>query len=234
MDEQVHIFFNLIHFKSKKIRKGVVKKMSRANGHKKLISGTIFINKKGERMMIAEYDRYEGNNHYYRCISIDIMEDESREEIKSFQFSAIRSKSWTFGNSRKKYDDYDLYICTRRMFDHINSRIRTQNSYKKIENRFNNFQEFFNFVSKECEEDKTLRDKIVKKEVELDKDLLNFILQNDNKEYSEHTCLFVERTVNRSLIKNILKTGNLKIAEETLKLINPEKAKRPDIAVSSL
>ena len=120
------------------------------------------------------------------------------------------------------------------MFDHINSRIRTQNAYKKIVNRFNNFQEFHNFALKECEEDRALRDKIVNKEVELDKDLLNFILKNETKEYSENTCLFVERTVNRSLIKNILKTGNLKIAYETLKLINPEKAKRLDAGTPSL
>jgi len=208
--------------------------MSRANAHKKLKAGTIFMNKKAERMMIREYDRYEGNNHYYKCISIDILEDENREEIKSFQFSAIRSKSWTFHTSRKKYDDYDLYICIRRMYDHINSRIRTQNSYKKIINRFGSFQDFFNFVLNECKEDRTLRDKIVKKEVELDKDLLNFILKNEIKEYSEHTCLFVERTTNRSLIKNILKTGNLKIAYETLKLISPKKAKRPNAGTFSL
>lgn len=206
----------------------------RANAHRKLTAGTIFVNKKGERMMIAEYDKYEGNNHYYRCISIDIWEDESREETKTFQFSAIRSKTWTFGSSRKKYEDYDLYICSRRMFDHINSRIRTQNAYKKIVNRFDSFQDFFNFVLEECKEDRTLRDKIVKKEVELDKDLLNFILKNEIKEYSQNTCLFVERTTNRSLIKNILKTGNLKIAYETLKLINPEKAKRLDAGTPSL
>jgi len=72
MDEQVYIFFKIIHIRSKKTRKGVVKKMSRANGHRKLTAGSIFINKKGERMMIAAYDRYEGNNHYYKCISIDI------------------------------------------------------------------------------------------------------------------------------------------------------------------
>ena len=234
MDEQVYIFFKIIHIRSKKTRKGVVKKMSRANGHRKLTAGSIFINKKGERMMISEYDKYKGNNHYYRCISIDIWEDEGREEIKTFQYSAIRSKTWTFRSSRKKYDDYDLYICSRRMYDHINSRIRTQKSYKKIVNRFDTFQDFYNFVLEECKEDKTLRDKIVKKEVELDKDLLNFILKNETKEYSEHTCLFVKRTVNRSLIRNILRTGNLKIAYETLKLINPEKAKRPDTAISSL
>jgi len=193
--------------------------------HEKLTAGTLYINRKGERMMIQGYDRYEGNNHYYTCISIDILEDENREETKSIQYSAIRSKSWTFRSDKRKYEDYDLYICTRRMYDHINSRIRTQNSYKKIVNRFNSFQDFFNFVLNECQEDETLRDKIINKKVELDKDLLNFILKNETKEYSEHTCLFVERTTNRSLIKNILKTGNLKIAEETLKIINSKKAK---------
>lgn len=197
----------------------------RTNAHRKLTAGTLYINAKGERMMIREYDRYEGNNHYYKCISVDALEDEDREEIKTFQFSAIKSKTWTFNTNRRKYDDYDLYVCTRRMFDHINSRIRTQKAYADIENKFINFQEFHNFVLKECEADITLRDKIVNKEVELDKDLLNFILKNDSKEYSENTCLFVDRTTNRSLIKIILKTANVKIAEETLKLINPKKAK---------
>lgn len=197
----------------------------RTNAHMKLTAGTLCINTRGERMMIQQYDRYKGNNHYYKCISIDILEDENREVFKSFQYSAIRSKSWTFNTNRRKYDDYDLYICSRRMYDHINSRIRTQKAYADIENKFINFKEFYDFVLEECEADKTLRNKIVSKEVELDKDLLNFILKNENKEYSENTCLFVETSTNRSLIKNILRTGNMKIAEETLKIINPKKAK---------
>ena len=73
----------------------------RANAHTKLKPGTIFINKKGERMMIRDYDRYKGNNHYYKCISIDLLEDETEKKLKLFNFPQLEARAGHLATAEK-------------------------------------------------------------------------------------------------------------------------------------
>lgn len=205
--------------------------MARAK-HTQLKAGTIFESNRGEKVEVLELAYMENNNYYYECMNLDTA------EIKIIQYSNLIRGSFSF-EARYKYDDRILYIVLRRAYDHIIERLKYRKSYQQVQNKFENFESFYNFFVLYFEENKHLYDDFVSGKLEIDKDLLSeFYIRTGKlqmREYSKDTILLVTKNENNSEIKKVIKSDNMQRIENLMQEISKRrKAKRPDAGTSSL
>ena len=200
--------------------------------HRILKAGTIFINKKGEKVEIVEYSHFKNGNYYYDCMDLET------GETKIIQYSNLKSGNFTF-QARYTYSDRQLYFVLRRAYDHIAERLRHRKSYADVRNRFENFEEFYNFFILYFEENPHLYDDFIIGKLEIDKDLLSeFYLKSgklEMKEYSEDTILLVTKNENNSEIRKAIHSGDMaKIESLIQEIFRRRKEKRPNAETFSL
>ena len=200
--------------------------------HKILKAGTIFENNRGEKVEIVEYSHYENGNYYYDCLNLETA------ETKIIQYSNLRSGNFTF-QARYTYSDRQLYFVLRRTYDHIAERLRHRKSYADVRNRFETFEEFYNFFVFYFEENPHLYDDFISGKLEIDKDLLSeFYLRSGKltmKEYSKDTILLVTKNENNSEIRKAIHSKDTQRIESLIQeIFRRRKEKRPNAGTFSL
>lgn len=200
--------------------------------HRILKAGTLFKSNRGEKVEIVEYSHFENGNYYYDCINTET------GETKIIQYSNLKSGNFTF-QARYTYSDRQLYFVLRRVFDHIEERLRYRKSYADVKNKFETFEEFYNFFVLYFEENPHLYDDFINGKLEIDKDLLSeFYLKSgklEMKEYSKDTILLVTKNENNSEIKKAIHSKDMaKIESLIQEIFRRRKEKRPNAGTFSL
>ena len=200
--------------------------------HKSLEAGAVFTSNRGEKVEVLEFSHCENNNYYYDCMKTET------GETKIIQYSNLKSGNFTF-QARYTYSDRQLYFVLRRAFDHIVERLKYRKSYADVKNKFENFEEFYNFFVLYFEENPHLYGDFLSGKLEIDKDLLSeFYLKSGKlhmKEYSRDTILLVTKNENNSEIRKAIRSGDMAKIESLIReIFRRRKAKRPNAGTFSL
>ncbi len=174
--------------------------------HSKLQTGTRFINKRGEVLEILSYSHYEGNNHYYECMSLET------GEVKKFQYSNIKHGKFTF-EAKIIYEDKELHAKASQIYFHIRERIRKCKSYADVENEFESVLGIYQFLYHFFEDNPQLKEPFLKGELIIDKDLKSFISILEGygrfKKYGPETILLVTKQENLSDIPKAIRSRDI-------------------------
>jgi hypothetical protein len=186
------------------------------NKHSEITAGTVFRSKKGEVIEVLSIAKYENYNYYYECMSLET------GEVKAIQYSNLKNGNFTF-EAKIKYTDKELHQKASMIYTHINERINNVRSYSDVTNEFESIKSIYQFLHHYLCENNHLREPFLKGELEIDKDLKSTIAILEGygkfKKYSPETCILVTRQENNSLIKEAIKSKDLKKMKALLELI---------------